>query len=225
MERAHVAWDDCTMRYAFHGHESELELKDVISFEPELANKVARIQGEPNVEDAVAVVLDVFGAAYVREQRAHLETIGKSWLRVAPLARDGTENDKERVRAIPDRLGFRFDAVWREGRASLHLMLRSIALRHGCDVRDAALYVDDISINALMEELVDGLRKGFARSIDAAVAVECLERATGGQAKHSAAERPASTESAARLSKALEIDWAAEIVRTSAEGNAILTAP
>lgn len=191
------------MRYTFHGHESELDLKDVIAFEPELARKVARLQGEPDVEDAIAVVLDVFGAAYVREQRAHLQKVGESWVRLAPLATG--DNDRERVRAIPDRLGYRFDAVWREGRAALHLMLRSVALTHGCSMRDAPLHVDADSVAMLMESLVDGLRASFASSIDAAIAVELLERAVG------------STQGGARVSRALDFDWAAEITRTNSE--------
>lgn len=189
------------MRYAFHGHESDLDLKDIVSFEPDLAKKIARLQGEPNVEDAIAVVLDVFGGAYVREQRAHLEKIGASWVRLAPLATG--VNDQERVRAIPDRLGFRFDSVWREGRAALHLMLRSVALTHGCSMRDAPLHVDAESVAMLMESLVDGLRAGFAGSIDAAIAVELLERAVN------------STQGGSRVSRALDFDWATEITRTN----------
>lgn len=199
------------MRYAFHGHESNLDLKDIVSFEPELAKKIARLQGEPEVEEAIAVVLDVFGAAYVREQRAHLEKIGQSWVRLAPLATG--DNDRERVRAIPDRLGYRFDSVWREGRAALHLMLRSVALTHGCSIRDAALHVDAESIAQLMEALIDGLRAGFAQSVDAAIAIELLERAVN------------SEQGGAKVSRALDFDWAAEIVRTDPGEHSVTTSP
>jgi hypothetical protein len=207
MPRKAVAWDEWFMRYAFHGHESELDLKDIVTFEPELAKKIARLQGEPDVEEAIAVVLDVFGGAYVREQRSHLEKIGASWARLAPLATG--DNDRERVRAIPDRLGYRFDSVWREGRAALHLMLRSVALTHGCSMRDAPLHVDEQSVAMLMEALVDGLRAGFAASVDAAIAVELLERAVG------------SSKGGAKVSRALDFDWAAEITRTNPQGQAV----
>src|SRR5687767_3968824 len=142
------------MRYTFHGHDSALDHKDVVSFEPELAKKLAKAQREPDVEEAVAVVLDYFGATYVREQAAHLEVIARRWVQLAGLAQ--TENDKERVRAIPDRLGFRFDAVWREGRAALHLMLRAVALREGCEMREAPFYVDPVDVSGLLDSLVDG---------------------------------------------------------------------
>lgn len=211
MPRARVAWDTLLMRYAFHGHESALDLRDVVTFEPELVRKIARLQREPDVEEAVAVVLDVFGAAYVREQRQHLEVVGQSWARLAGLARG--DNDKERVRAIPDRLGYRFDAVWREGRAALHLMLRAISLRTGCSMRDAPLHVDATSIAQLMDSLVDGLRAGFAASVDAAIAVELLERAIG------------SSRGGAKVSRALDFDWAAEIMRTNPGAQAIPSSP
>ena len=41
-------------------------------------------------------------------------------------------------------------------------MLRSVALRHGCSMRDAPLHVDAESVASLMDSLVDGLRAGFA---------------------------------------------------------------
>ena len=198
------------MRYAFHGHESELDLRDVVTFEPDLVQKIARLQREPDVEEAVAVVLDVFGAAYVREQRQHLEVVGQSWARLAPLAVH--DNDRERVRAIPDRLGYRFDAVWREGRAALHLMLRAISLRTGCSMRDAPLHVDAESIGELMESLVDGLRAGFAASVDAAIAVELLERAIG-------------STRGSKVSRALDFDWAAEITKTDPGAQAAASSP
>ena len=197
-----IAWDTLVMRSTFHGHESARDLQDLVTFEPELVQKIARLQREPELEEAVAVVLDVFGAAYVREQRQHLEVVGLSWVRLAPLARG--DNDQERVRAIPDRLGFRFDTVWREGRAALYLMLRAISLRTGCSMRDAPLHVDAEGVALLMESLVDGLRAGFAASIDAAIAVELLERAIG---------PTLGSKVGSQVSSALDFDWAAEITR------------
>jgi hypothetical protein len=178
------------MRYSFHGHESDLDLKDIIAFEPELANQLAKQLREPNVEDAVAVALDFFGARYVRENAAHLEVIGKKWAELAPLAVE--DNDKERIRAIPERLCFRLDQVWREGRAAVFLVLRSVAMRKGIPMQDAALHVEPSDIVSMMDLIVDGLRKGFAKSVDAAVAVTLLERA-------------------AKPKKGEEIDWAAQV--------------
>jgi hypothetical protein len=182
------------MRYSFHGHDSELDLKDIIAFEPDLARQLAKQLKEPNVEDAIAVALDFFGARYVREQAAHLEVIGKKWAELAPLAQ--TDNDRERIRAIPERLCFRLDQVWREGRAAVHLVLRSVALRNGCRIEDAPLFVDMDTVKQLMDLIVDGLRKGFAASVDAAVAVSLLERAVKPKADGTH-----------------EIDWAAEAAR------------
>lgn len=181
------------MRYSFHGHESDLDLRDVIAFESELAHQLARQLKEPNIEDAVAVALDFFGARYVREQAGHLEVIGKKWAQLAPLA--ATDNDRERIRAIPERLCFRLDQVWREGRAAVFLVLRSVALRVGCPIEDAPLHVDEKSIADMMELIVDGLRKSFAKSVDAAVAVALLESAV----------KPKAGEPA--------IDWASEAAR------------
>jgi hypothetical protein len=184
------------MRYAFHGHESELELRDVTAFEPELCAKAARVQGESNLEDAVAFILDLYGARYVRGQQEKLDIIMRRWAELAPRARSVA--DRERVKAIPDRLAWRFDAVWPEGRAALHLMLRAVALRNDCRLDDAALYIELADVTKLLDALVDGLRAGFARAVDAAFAVELLERAVG-----DVAPLPAS--------RAMELDWAAEI--------------
>ncbi len=194
MARAVVACDTWTMLYSFHGHESDLDLKDVIAFEPDLTAQLAKQLREPNVEDAVAVALDFYGAAYVREQAAHLEVVGRKWAELAPLAQ--TPNDKERVKAIPERLCFRLDQVWREGRAAVYLVLRSVAMRHGCAIEDAPLFVDMDSVASLMELIVDGLRAGFAASVDASVVVALLERAV----------KP-------RADGSRELDWATEAGR------------
>src|SRR4051794_1876308 len=132
------------MRYTFHGHESELDLKDVITFEPDLADTLCRLTGEPDAEEALATFLDFHGAKYVREQSAHLEVVGKKWAQLAPLV--GNNEDRERIRAIPERLCFRFDPVWSEGRAAVHLMLRAVSERTGCELQDAPLYIDQRSI-------------------------------------------------------------------------------
>ena len=187
------------MRYSFHGHESNLDLKDVVAFVPELATDAAKAQGEDNAEDAVSFALDMFGAQYVQEQRALLEVIMRRWAQLAPKARD--HGDVERVRAIPDRLAWRFDAVWPEGRAALHLMLRAVALRTGCSMRWAPMCVQLDDVNQLLDALLDGLRTGFAASVDAELAVDLLEQ---GAAE---AERAVTAPS----DRAMDIDWAAEI--------------
>lgn len=169
------------MLYEFHGNVSALDLKDVVAFEPDLAAAAARMQGEPNVEEAIAVLLDLEGARFVQTQSAHLQTVGVQWAHLAKRAKD--HDERERIRAIPDRLCLRFDPLWPEGRAAVHLMLRSISAREGCEVRDAALFIDHASVSELMTLLIDGLRKGFARSVDAPMAVAVLERAVRDDAK------------------------------------------
>ncbi len=187
------------MRYSFHGHESSLDLKDVVAFVPELAEQAARAQGEDSAEDAVSFVLDMFGAQYVQEQRALLEVIMRRWAHLAPLAR--STNDQERVRAVPERLAWRFDAVWPEGRAALHLMLRAVMHRTGCSMRYAPLCVELSDVTVLLDALLDGLRAGFAASVDAQLAVDLLERAAGDD------ERAVMAPS----DRGGELDWAAEI--------------
>lgn len=187
------------MRYSFHGHESNLDLKDVVAFVPELADQAANAQGEQHPEDAVSFALDMFGAQYVQEQRALLEVIMRRWAELAPKARE--ISDVERVRAVPDRLAWRFDAVWPEGRAALHLMLRAVALRTGCSMRWAPLCVQLSDVNQLLDALLDGLRAGFAASVDAQLAVDLLEQTAG------ETERPVS----ALADRTAELDWAAEI--------------
>lgn len=187
------------MRYSFHGHESSLDLKDVVAFVPELAEQAARAQGDDDPEDAVSFVLDMFGAQYVQEQRALLEVIMRRWAHLAPLAR--STNDQERVRAIPERLAWRFDAVWPEGRAALHLMLRAVMHRTGCSMRYAPLCVEVEDVTVLLDSLLDGLRTGFAASVDAQLAVDLLERTAG----------DAELAVTAPSDRGGELDWAAEI--------------
>jgi hypothetical protein len=170
------------MRYSFHGHESSLDLRDVVAFEPDLCGKIARAQREPNVEDAVAVVLDLYGAAHVREQKKKLEVICGMWAQLARRAKAPTqsnEDERARIRAIPERLAWRFGGVWPEGRAVLHLMLRSVAQRSGCNLADAPLHIADCDVESLLESLTHGLRAGFANSIDAPYALELVQRAAG----------------------------------------------
>lgn len=190
------------MRYSFHGHESSLELKDVVAFVPELAEQAAETQEEENLEEAVAFVLDMFGAKYVAEQRALLEVIVRRWAHLAPLAR--STNDQERVRAIPERLAWRLDAVWPEGRAALHLMLRAVMHRTGCSMRYAPLCVELGDVTLLLDSLLDGLRAGFAASVDAQLAVDLLEQGAG--APEQGVVAPAD-----RGEHAADLDWAAEI--------------
>lgn len=190
------------MRYSFHGHESSLELKDVVAFVPELAEQAAETQEEENLEEAVAFVLDMFGAKYVAEQRALLEVIVRRWAHLAPLAR--STNDQERVRAIPERLAWRLDAVWPEGRAALHLMLRAVMHRTGCSMRYAPLCVELGDVTLLLDSLLDGLRAGFAASVDAQLAVDLLEQGAGAPERGVVAP-------ADRGEHAADLDWAAEI--------------
>ena len=190
------------MRYSFHGHESSLELKDVVAFVPELAEQAAEAQEEESLEEAVAFVLDMFGAKYVAEQRALLEVIVRRWAHLAPLAR--STNDQERVRAIPERLAWRLDAVWPAGRAALHLMLRAVMHRTGCSMRYAPLCVELGDVTLLLDSLLDGLRAGFAASVDAQLAVDLLEQGEG--APDRAVVAPAD-----RGEHAVDLDWAAEI--------------
>ncbi|MCC7109274.1 MAG: hypothetical protein IT382_08310 [Deltaproteobacteria bacterium] len=190
------------MRYSFHGHESSLELKDVVAFVPELAEQAAEAQEEGNLEEAVAFVLDMFGAKYVAEQRALLEVIVRRWAHLAPLAR--STNDQERVRAIPERLAWRLDAVWPEGRAALHLMVRAVMHRTGCSMRYAPLCVELGDVTLLLDSLLDGLRAGFAASVDAQLAVDLLEQGAG--APEQGVVAPAD-----RGEHAADLDWAAEI--------------
>lgn len=190
------------MRYSFHGHESSLELKDVVAFVPELAEQAAAAQQEDSLEEAVAFVLDMFGARYVQEQRALLEVIVKRWAHLAPLAR--STNDQERVRAIPERLAWRLDAVWPEGRAALHLMLRAVMHRTGCSMRYAPLCVELGDVTMLLDSLLDGLRAGFAASVDAQLAVDLLEQNAGERDREVVAP-------ADRGEHAADLDWAAEI--------------
>lgn len=187
------------MRYSFHGHESSLDLKDVVAFVPELAAQAARAQGEESAEEAVAFALDMFGAQYVQEQRALLEVIMRRWAELAPRARE--HSDVERIRAIPDRLAWRFDAVWPDGRAALHLMLRAVALRTGCSMRWAPLCVQQEDVTQLLDALLDGLRTGFAASVDAQLAVDLLEQSAGHDDSVVVAPRD----------RAVDCDWAAEI--------------
>lgn len=191
------------MRYSFHGHESSLDLKDVVAFVPELAEDAAGSQGEDNPEDAVSFALDMFGAQYVQEQRANLEVIMRRWAHLAPLAR--TTNDQERVRAVPERLAWRFDAVWPEGRAALHLMLRAVMHRTGCSMRYAPLCVELADVTQLLDSLLDGLRAGFATSVDAQLAVDLLEQNAGD------AERVVVAPSDRAVDHAVDCDWAAEV--------------
>lgn len=187
------------MRYSFHGHESSLDLKDVVAFVPELAEQAARAQGEHDAEDAVSFALDMFGAQYVQEQRANLEVIMRRWAHLAPIAR--ATNDQERVRAIPERLAWRFDAVWPEGRAALHLMLRAVMHRTGCSMRYAPLCVELDDVTQLLDSLLDGLRAGFAGSVDAQLAVDLLEQSAGDQDRVVVAPSD----------RAIDHDWAAEV--------------
>ena len=209
------------MRYVFHGHESSLELKDVVTFEPELAARLARRMKEPEVEEAVAVLIDIYGGKYVREQAAHIEVIGRRWAQLATQMREAgvsSDDDKERIRSIPERLCFRLDAVWGEGRAAVFLTLRAAALRVGCDIRDAALHVDGESVSALMDLVVDGLRRGFAASVDAALAVSLLEHTI-----NKPRAEPTSSTPATLTPASVDIDWAAEVT-DAARRMAIVTA-
>jgi hypothetical protein len=196
------------MRYSFHGHESNLDLKDVVAFVPELAAQATLAQGEESTQDAVAFVLDVFGAQYVAEQRALLEVIVHRWAHLAPRAR--TTNDQERVRAIPDRLAWRFDAVWPDGRAALHLMLRAVMHRTGCSMRYAPLCVELSDVTTLLDALLDGLRAGYASSVDAQLAVDLLERQSAGEQRVMEQRHVA-----APASRAGELDWASEVTTGS----------
>jgi hypothetical protein len=199
MGRGLVACDTSCMRYVFHGHESRLDLQDVVAFEPELCARAARRQGEHDVEDAVAFIIDLYGARYVSEQQEKLDIVMRRWAYLVPFARSLA--DRERLRAVPDRLAWRFDAVWPEGRAALHLMLRAVALRTGCDIKDAPLHVDHRDVHDLFDALVDGLRAGFARAVDAAFAIDLLERAVGAVAVGGPA---------APLPEG-DVDWAAQV--------------
>lgn len=123
----------------------------------------------------------------------------RRWAHLAPLAR--ITNDQERVRAIPERLAWRFDAVWPEGRAALHLMLRAVMHRTGCSMRYAPLCVELSDVSQLLDSLLDGLRAGFAASIDAQLAVDLLEQSA------TDVERAV----VAPADRAVDHDWAAEV--------------
>jgi hypothetical protein len=162
------------MRYSFHGHESKLDLDELLAVAPDLCERVRRSQGEEHAEDAVAFVLDVFGAEHVHQQRAKLEVILERWAYLAPRAR--SSNDQERVRAIPERLAWRFQTVWPDGRVALHLMLRAVMHRTGCNMHWAPLCVEAGDVAMLLDALLDGLRAGYASSVDTQMAIELLER-------------------------------------------------
>lgn len=187
------------MRYAFHGHRSSLDLAHVVRFAPELAAAVARAQGEDDPEEALAFELDLFGAAHVAQQRDNLAVILRRWAHLAPRAR--TLDEQERVRAIPERLAWRFDAVWPEGRAALHLVLRAVTHRTGCSMPWAPLCVEEQDMAALLSMLEDGLRAGFAASVDADLALDVLKRArdratSAPPARHAPPRAPATDEDA-----------------------------
>jgi hypothetical protein len=163
-----------SMRYAFHGHKTPLDLRQVVRLAPELVDQAARAQGEDDPEEAVSFLLDLFGAQHVQTQREKLEVILRRWVHMAPRAR--SLDDQERLRAIPERLAWRFDTVWPDGRAVFHLMLRAVMVRTGCSMHYAPLCVEQSDVDELLETLVSGLRAGYAASVDTQLAIELLQR-------------------------------------------------